>query len=295
VKVTRLVAVLLCLDKMMDLKIETKSGNRKNGKRASFHNPLIYYTCFGPDAQFESLRQSLLSLIEFGNYYGDICIITDRQSLDTWLPEGLPGTVHIVVRNSVNTAEYRCQRYQISDVEIMAAYGPILFLDTDVRIVSSVSEVLRSIASSERVCAGMTRQASLRKKVLPLQAEAAGRFTWGINTAVIGFASVRVAKRSFDQIVTTLQTMASVQDWLFFVDQIVASHVLQQTNALDETTLSSFIQTEISSHTINTGPVNTNFVFVHLWATPPQIEAVAPLQPDAPIELVAPELVDQEL
>jgi hypothetical protein len=61
------------------------------------YRPLIYYAAFGQDEVFGCLRIAIESLFEFGDYDGDVLLITDHTHA-TWpatLPEPWRGRVHV--------------------------------------------------------------------------------------------------------------------------------------------------------------------------------------------------------
>ncbi|MBB2200732.1 hypothetical protein [Gluconacetobacter tumulisoli] len=245
------------------------------------YRPLVYYACFGADAQFALLRASLDALLAVGRYDGDLCIITDRDDLRDWIPERFAGTLHILRKTPTRHEEFWRSRYEIADLEGIGAYGPILYVDTDVCAVADISIILHRIALSGKICVGteeypasitnppslLTVADSMGGTLFRMDGHDPG-YRFGFNSGIIGFASMRIARDPFRRVAGTMDRLLRAGTWIPFMDQAVANYLFHKLGIVDTETLSGHVQagtpTRLYSHV---RPADTQ-VLVHFWATP---------------------------
>ena len=243
------------------------------------YRPLIYYVCFGEDDQFSLLNAALESLVDIGLYQGDLCIITDRNDLDEWIPRNFKGSLHILHKPAACREEFRCSRYELDSLQDINSFGPILYMDTDVCVSDRISILLKRISLSNKICAGReeySNTVAVPPSLLTV-AEAVGSklfhrdgydpgYKFGFNSGVMGFASISIADEAFRQVVQIIKRRMQTGEWLPYVDQPVANYVFHKLGIFDFKSLSGYIQ--VGTHNrlysyIHPAEVQ---VLIHFWA-----------------------------
>ena len=92
----------------------------------------------------------LESLIEFGNYQGDVAVFADRP--ENALPKYFPTQIEKQIQAHALKDTGFIARYSSIGEERFAGYSPVLHIDNDIVINRDIDPVLRAIATQEGIC-----------------------------------------------------------------------------------------------------------------------------------------------
>ena len=117
------------------------------------YRPLIYWVAYGSEVSFAMLSVGLRSLQLFGDYGGDILIISDRSrsEIAKYIPASMAGRWHVLNLKANDTLDYTVARYRISEWGASQNFGPVLYVDTDVLIDAPLDPMLIKIALEKRI------------------------------------------------------------------------------------------------------------------------------------------------
>ncbi|MER8434704.1 hypothetical protein [Mesorhizobium caraganae] len=121
----------------------------ESGRLSSLYRPLVCTIVYGPDEYFECLRWFLFSLCEFGNYEGEVVVITDRSIDKTanYVPDNLRQRVILLHTSDISHST----RYTLNDL-VLGGYSPILYIDNDVVVDGDIESTIKDINESCGVC-----------------------------------------------------------------------------------------------------------------------------------------------
>jgi len=105
--------------------------------------PLVYYSVYGDSKYVEMLDLSLQSLYEFGNYRGDILILTDQALIKNLSQLEILNSFQSydfhVLKNEFNIASGLLNRYSVHSYANLEQYDCVLYLDVDVLLANDIS------------------------------------------------------------------------------------------------------------------------------------------------------------
>lgn len=112
------------------------------------YRPLIYFAAFGSDSIFSCLKLSCQSLLEIGEYDGDICIVTDktREEIGSILDAIPQNRLHILRVDAEDVLDYTHSRFKITELPNIQKFSPILYMDTDIICNDLVHKILKDLA-----------------------------------------------------------------------------------------------------------------------------------------------------
>lgn len=113
-------------------------------------NPLIWTTIYGDDSYFKTLQISLGSLVNYGNYQGDLCLFSDRSLDETleYVPESLWSQTIVLPLND-DKPSYKTRWSLVKFLP--ESYEPILHVDTDVVFDATIEPVLHELFNSKKM------------------------------------------------------------------------------------------------------------------------------------------------
>ena len=122
-------------------------------EKLTAYRPLVYLCAFGSEDLFRCTALACKSLCEFGDYEGDILIITDRSKTDmAKLLPFLSGRLKVWNIHAVDTLDYTHARFRVESWPDISLYSPILYIDTDIVSNSPVLRILHNILKQDKVC-----------------------------------------------------------------------------------------------------------------------------------------------
>ncbi|QDH16677.1 glycosyltransferase [Swingsia samuiensis] len=243
------------------------------------YNPLIYFVVFGDEEQKELARESIRSLINIGNYTGDICIITDRRDMHSIIPDTFPGQLHIIHDHASTRIEMWRARYHITKFPLFEQYQPILYLDTDIVCNDTIFPVLEGILTSSKVCAGTENHPGVI--IIPsryTEAESVGRsffaqegqypnIEYGFNSGIIGIPNLAVARTAFEMVVRIITRMIVTGQTDGWVDQAVLNYVTYKLDCIDEAFLSPHVAVGTGDNVYPYVTASKRPTLIHFWST----------------------------
>lgn len=216
--------------------------------------PLVYTIAFGDNSYFECMNIMLTSLLEFGNFNGNVAVISDRDSDDTikYIPQQYRSRIHIEIVPRVDVFG----RYDISS-HIFNDYSPIIYLDTDIVVDADIGSVLRDILHSNGVCvtterSGYPELASSKiadvidsrrignwfgLEVCRADPECSQRFLPCANSGIIGYKNAEFFRPVAAQVSRLCQDPMNRELTQWFGDQPILNYVLVRTQTSDTETL----------------------------------------------------------
>ncbi|MCB8882733.1 hypothetical protein ACELLULO517_20985 [Acidisoma cellulosilytica] len=121
--------------------------------KARAFKPLICYSAVGNPLIFEQLVLSLTSLLRWGRYKGDIHLATDRNPAEllNLVPELDPSRVSFKHLTYTDRIGAMTARYSLMDWPELAAFQPLLIVDTDIIFDADIEPLLTHIVLSDRI------------------------------------------------------------------------------------------------------------------------------------------------
>lgn len=112
--------------------------------------PLIWTCVYGGDDYFKTLQISLGSLVNYGQYQGDLCLFSDRGLDETleYVPESLWSQTIVLPLDDDNPSfktRWECAKF------LPECYEPILHVDTDVVFDATIEPILHELSKSKKM------------------------------------------------------------------------------------------------------------------------------------------------
>lgn len=116
----------------------------------TMYRPLAYLVACGKAEIVECAKLAIDSLFEHGQWDGDVLVITDMPNRDALAPLAArwPGRLHVRVLPAHDVLDYTLARYRISELEMVRAYQPVIYIDSDVICDAPLDRLMRQIARS---------------------------------------------------------------------------------------------------------------------------------------------------
>jgi|GEM_PF-2750441 len=216
--------------------------------------PLIYTVVFGDDTYFECLRVMLISLLEFGEYHGNIAIISDRElhKIVSYIPIQYQSRMHFEYAPHIEIS----QRYMISK-HFFDSYCPIIYIDTDIVIDTNIEPIMKDILAASGVCVTTERSSYpelASSKIADVidsrrignwfglelcraDPECAQKLLPCANSGIIGYKNAESFRPIGAQVAALCQDPANRELTRWFGDQPILNYVLVRTQTADTTPL----------------------------------------------------------
>lgn len=222
--------------------------------------PLIYMVAFGHQGLFDCAELAIRSLYRFGDYAGDVIMLTSDDHLDfsDGLPEEIRPRVRTVSRPAADVIDYMVTRFQFTGVPGAADYQPIIYVDTDVLIDAPLDPFLTAVTRSNAIHLTSVGPGTLMEesnyygvrlfKQDPGFDDAEAE---GFNSGIIAFRNVDSVADTFDRISAAIYDYASnAPDRMFFpaADQCMANYVLHREGRVDGNLMTPLVK--LANHTI---------------------------------------------
>jgi len=214
-------------------------------ERLRLFRPLIYVTAFGHPLIFECMRLMLQSLVTFGDYRGEVAIITDRVAggVLEHVPAELRGGTHVLNVPAFDALDFTIARYRIADLIDTSIYQPILSLDTDIVCNAPITPLLLDVARADRLC--LAREGDLFASshfwgatLIEQDTAATAALPDGLNTGVLGIPNHHIADDVFPAILRTryeYSRTTGIRHPLPAEDQPFTNYVVHKLKAYDTT------------------------------------------------------------
>ena len=118
------------------------------------YKPLVYFCAFG-EKYLDTLELSLQSLHEFGNYRGDIFIISDLSPdiLKKYCPTINTFESHFEILYGQENLDFYTTRFRITEWKKIYQFSPLLYMDTDVIVDNNINSLLEDVFISDKMSA----------------------------------------------------------------------------------------------------------------------------------------------
>lgn len=248
-------------------------------ERVSLYRPLIYFTVFRKDDVYEQLRLSLLSLVEFGCYTGDVLILADRtpEQVRAFVPPALQARTHVMPVRAPRGLDYMMARYRVAEWAPAARFQPLLYVDTDIVFDADVAPLLADLARQPLMSAPQEKPRvadSPQLGRIQVEADAVDPGDLrGFNAGTQGFANLTVQGGSLRLILDALKrwdrdqaARGAKEVW---EDQPMANYIAVKTGCVDTAVLSRHMRFDHPAY--RQGPVTSpdgRRGLVHFWGPP---------------------------
>lgn len=207
--------------------------------------PLIYMIAYGKQEIFDTMALLLASLREFGKYAGEVLIFSDRtmDQLRPYIPLDMISKCRAATGPVRDATDMMAMKYRICDLPELAAYRPLLYLDTDIVCNAPIDMLLRELSRARRI--GVPLEMDLigdhnyyGSLLFNVDKTARIRNDCGFSAGLIGIPSIEVARQTFPTIVDSMYGLARQQKdrkamGSIFHDQGIANYVVHKTDAAD--------------------------------------------------------------
>jgi hypothetical protein len=116
---------------------------------AALFHPLVYTSVFGDNLELQRLNIMLTSLLEFGDYQGNVAVLSNQplDAIISYIPPEFRSRLHYVQIDKTDLAP----RYLIKS-SLFCGYSPILFLDATIVVDNKIDSLLREIIVDDKIC-----------------------------------------------------------------------------------------------------------------------------------------------
>jgi hypothetical protein len=254
-------------------------------ERASLYRPLVYFTAFVQDDVFEQLRLALRSLVEFGDYDGDVLILSDRTDavVRGFVPDELQARTVVRPLRVRRGLDYMIARYRVGEWPAAARFQPLLYADTDTVFDAPIGTLLAELASHPLISFPRERTGLAASPQLgQLHVEADGIDVGdrlGFNSGTMGLPNLTlqggplrlildaIGRWDVDQIARDAPVV--------WEDQPMANYIAAKTGCVDTALMSRFVRFDHPDY--RDGPAtapNGARGMVHFWGPPTYREKV---------------------
>ncbi|GCD50155.1 hypothetical protein BJI49_07815 [Acetobacter pasteurianus] len=176
--------------------------------------PLAYYSCFGNEDIISCMEESIYSLFKFGNFIGDILVITDREKI-TFCEKLQPylNRIHLQQANAYDFFDFTISRYMVDNLPIMKKYSPIMYIDCDIIINNDVNKIFHSAMETDKILFSIEWNLNTASPWFGgIHWHEVGQdyklMDYGINSGIFLFKSIEIAK---ELLFTVVQSMLHSQ------------------------------------------------------------------------------------
>ena len=233
--------------------------------------PLAYFVAYGKDEIFQCGEIAIRSLFDFGQWGGDVLVITDDANVRfaERLPAEIRERVHVVSIPAYDVLDYTLARYRIGDTKIGGRYQPVIYIDTDIVCDAPFLDLAKAAAMSAdlQVCTELLllndRNDYFGKSLLEADGVAIDPKLPGISSGIFAFRNVETQRVLFHMIIAaTYNFAASIGNRQIdpSYDQLTFNYVIYKTNARKNTLLSDLVKIHYNFLAPLTGPIGKGFV-----------------------------------
>lgn len=221
------------------------------------YRPLIYMIAYGKPEIFETMALLLRSLTELGRYTGDVLIFSDktRDQLEPFVPPALSPRVRVAAAPVRDVTDMMAIKYRICDMPELAAYQPILYLDTDIICNAPLDPLLGELSRGLQVSVPLEMDLMgshnyYGSVLFSRDPTAVIRHERGFSAGLMGIPNIEVARQVFPTIVESIYGLASQQADRgamggIFYDQGVANYVMHKVGAADFEIMTRYVVTPV--------------------------------------------------
>ncbi len=198
------------------------------------YRPLVYFTVFKHPTILSQFAISARSLIEQGEYGGEVLVITDRprEEVVANLPPMAAGQLHVVHLAPHDQAGFVAARFKILDLDWTAQFQPIIYTDADVVFDTAIEPMLCAVARSDQLSAPLEPFSPMRSApcagsgLIQLEGLSPG-FAVGCNFGTIGIPNLPAHAATLRLMRTIMMTHAALhgRTALGWLEQEVANYV----------------------------------------------------------------------
>jgi hypothetical protein len=182
----------------------------------ALYRPLAYFAAYGKEEIFDCLELALRSLFEFGEWDGDVLIITDdaHAGFASRLPAAYRSRILLEIIPARDVLDFTLVRYKVADLSIAHSYQPLIYLDTDIICDAPVQEFLKSLCLSNdlEICPEYTLGAKddwYGTSLLEADGIYYTKDDAGISSGVIAFKDAHEKRSLFQMVVNTANRWAA--------------------------------------------------------------------------------------
>ena len=201
--------------------------------------PLAYLVAYGNAEMFRCADIAIRSLFAFGEWDGDVLIITDDESipfLDT-LPREIRVRVKVALIPAHDVLDYTLARYRIAELGVAEMYQPVLYLDTDVVCDAPLSGLLQAMVFATELQAYAEKKLGHErdfygKSLLEADGIVISPDDQGFSSGVFAFRNIAQQRRLFRMIIDVayrFTSLAGRRDLHDCYDQVFFNYVLHKT------------------------------------------------------------------
>jgi len=222
--------------------------------RLVLYRPLVYFTAFGRPDIFACLDLALQSLAEYGEYLGDILVLTDKSPEEFAKLVAFRSPKLNLVRHQANDfLDFCLARYSLMDWPSSHSFQPILYLDTDVLCVAPIGKILQSVLAAPAMCAVLEHDlfsldGYYGANLFRDDPTARPKIPSGLNTGVLGLPNIEAVRHVFSAIRRHALPIALAngsRDWSGCYDQPVANYVLHKAFSFDADVLKGRVRSSL--------------------------------------------------
>lgn len=234
------------------------------------YRPLAYLAAYGREDIFQSAEIAIRSLFVHGQWDGDVLLITDAAHRDfpARLPEPIRARTIVAIVPAHDVLDYTLARYRIAEIPEAAAYGPLLYIDTDIVCDAPLHALTRSAALSSKLHACPEFQLGHPNdyygvSLLNADGAAFDPNANGYSSGTLVFRDAESQRALFATIVATAYRIAALadrRDVFEYFDQPIFNYVAHKAAAIDGTLLEQFVRIYINNQPPLTEPVGKGLV-----------------------------------
>jgi len=122
-------------------------------ERLILFKPLVYLLAYGPDDIFELAALAVNSLLAFGNWRGEIVLISDRtaDNLRHIFSPAILDRIRFHYIASYATVDVMLNKYKVIEIDFFTQYQPVLYIDADVICDRPIWDALPDFLLSEKI------------------------------------------------------------------------------------------------------------------------------------------------
>ena len=232
--------------------------------------PLAYFVAYGGDEIFQCAELAIQSLFAFGDWDGEVLVITDAGNIGfaERLPVEIRGRINVVPLPANDILDYTLARYKIADLGIREIYQPVIYMDTDIVCDAPVRTVLQAIAASGDLQAWPEFPLGhpgdyYGQSLLEAERIAYDRNQSGFSSGIFAFRDIEEQRRLFSTIVDTAYRIAGLtgrRDAFEYYDQPMFNYVLFKTKQVIGAILKEAVELHLNHFPMLTIPVRKGFV-----------------------------------
>ncbi len=220
------------------------------------YRPLAYLVAYGDDAIFDCAAIAIRCLFEFGQWDGDVLLITDADhaAFAERLPEWMRARLLIAAAPANDVLDYTLRRYGIADCAQAWDYQPLLYIDTDVMCDRPLAPLLRALVASPLVHAFPEMPLASENDYYGVSLLHADSLPFspgepGFSSGIIGFRSVGEHRALFQAIMRSTLGLAATlgrRDAFEYYDQPFFNYAARKSGMVTGAVMQRFATIQFS-------------------------------------------------